>query len=255
MSTISQKWLYTPDMADNLKFKFKGSNKITQNYSQAFQDLFVLSMLDGKKNGIFLEIGAHKPIDNNNTFLLENIFGWSGVSIDIDPMHIDDWKVARPSSNLVIADALRLDYNEILHSLCENKSHKNNLRHLIESFFKSESTNNRIDYLQIDIDPSINTLKVLNRIPLDRFRFSVITFETDVYARDFRAQAESRSLLLGHGYELVAPDVSVLYEPISNSPIPFEDWWVDPAVIGRDKIKLLTSMPWIKSNPRELLLI
>ena len=122
MSTTDQKWLYTSDMEASLKFKFTGSNKIIQNFSQAFQDLFVLSMLDGKQNGLFLEVGAHNPIDYNNTYLLEKKFGWSGVSIDIDPVHIDDWQVARPTSNLVIADALKLDYNEILSSLCESNT-------------------------------------------------------------------------------------------------------------------------------------
>ena len=33
--------------------------KIKQNHSQAYQDLFVLTMLGSKKNGRYLEIGAN----------------------------------------------------------------------------------------------------------------------------------------------------------------------------------------------------
>ena len=40
--------------------------------SQTGQDLFVLSVLNHKRNGTFLEIGSNHPITVNNTFLLEN---------------------------------------------------------------------------------------------------------------------------------------------------------------------------------------
>jgi hypothetical protein len=74
-----------------------------------------------------------------------------------------------------------------------------------------------------------------------------------VYSRDFRAQAESRLLLLAHGYELVAPDVLVQYDPISREPIPFEDWWVDPTVINKNVIKQLTANPWSTTRPQDII--
>ena len=36
------------------------------------QDIFVLSMLNGKKNGVYVEIGADQPRVISNTYLLEN---------------------------------------------------------------------------------------------------------------------------------------------------------------------------------------
>ena len=42
---------------DRLRHKFIGAEDIENNFSQAFQDLFVLSILDGKKNGTYVEIG------------------------------------------------------------------------------------------------------------------------------------------------------------------------------------------------------
>ena len=44
--------------------------KIKENHSQAYQDLFVLTMLGSKKNGRYLEIGANHPTAFNNTWLL-----------------------------------------------------------------------------------------------------------------------------------------------------------------------------------------
>ena len=39
---------YTPNQQNNLKYQFKGVENIKQNYSQIYQDMFVLTMLDGK---------------------------------------------------------------------------------------------------------------------------------------------------------------------------------------------------------------
>jgi len=45
------------------------------NYQgDAKQDVFVVNVLNKKKNGFFLEIGSAQPKDNNNTYVLEKDF-------------------------------------------------------------------------------------------------------------------------------------------------------------------------------------
>jgi hypothetical protein len=110
-----------------------------------------------------------------------------------------------------------------------------------------------VDYLQLDIDPSVNTLAVLQRLPLDLYRFSVITFETDAYTGDHRARDESRELLGRHGYELVAQDVCVVFSPVSSNPIPFEDWWIDPAIVAKAKVDALKARATDPLLPQDLL--
>jgi len=61
---------------NKLIHSFSGQTKILENYSQAYQDLFVLSMLDGKTNGRYVEIGAYDAKIFSNTFILESIFNW-----------------------------------------------------------------------------------------------------------------------------------------------------------------------------------
>ena len=39
---------YSKDKYDLLKYKFPGSENIIENYSQTYQDMFVLTMLNGK---------------------------------------------------------------------------------------------------------------------------------------------------------------------------------------------------------------
>ena len=47
--------------------------------SELRQDLFVLSELDFKENGYFVEFGSTDGINDNNTYFLENEFGWNGI--------------------------------------------------------------------------------------------------------------------------------------------------------------------------------
>jgi hypothetical protein len=204
------------------------------SHSQAWQDLFVISMLAGARERTYLEIGANVPVLHNNTALLVREFGWHGVSIEFDPSVVKPWLSDRPDDSLVIADALSINYAEAL-----------------PTWFGDGVE--RIDYLQLDIEPSFHTLQALKLLPLEDVRFSVITFETDAYASDFRARDESREILAARGYRLVAPDVCVLYAEASPDPIPFEDWWVDPEVVDPHVIRELESLAASPLMPQAVL--
>jgi len=233
-SIFSNDWQWKSAMGKYVRFPFSGHESLQKNYSQAFQDIFFLMMHKGKRNGSYLEVGGHSPITNSNTYLASSQYDWHGLTIELDPIHYPFWQKYRPKSNLLIADALKIDYPLAL-----------------EFYFNKELS--RIDYLQLDIDPSINTLEVLKHLPLSSWRFSVITFETDAYQGDMRARDESRSILLSHGYYPFALDVSVLYTPISSSPIPFEDWWIDPLAIDLNIIEEIKTANLIGTLPQNII--
>jgi len=193
---------YTNTDIEKLKFKFDGVEEIDHNYSQAFQDLFVLTMLNGKRNGIYVEIGGSDPININNTYILEKTFGWTGVSFEIDEEITKDYNTKRVNQCYCL-DATTADYSKIFE---ENKLPKH------------------MDYLQVDIEPAWQTLKSLKQVDLDTYRFSVITFETDAYYGNEIVINQSREILTSRGYQLVASNVK-------NLGNPFEDWYVDPKVI------------------------
>jgi len=52
---------------------------IALSKAQLLQDLFVLSELNFKRGGFFVEFGATNGIDLSNTFLLENKYDWTGI--------------------------------------------------------------------------------------------------------------------------------------------------------------------------------
>jgi len=199
---------YFAEKHDRLRRKFPGSENITENHSQSMQDLFVLSMLDGKKNGVYVEVGADRPRVINNTWLLESAYDWMGVSFEIDPVKVDYFNTIR-RNKCICADATEFDYKYL---------------------FEERNYPKQIDYLQLDCDPPQVTLQCLNRLPLEDYRFSVITFETDLYAGGGDVQRQQWETLTNLGYQRVAKNVK-------NEGNPYEDWWVDPEVISEDTWK------------------
>ena len=190
---------------ENLKTKFSGAENIENNWSQSMQDMFVLSMLDGKRNGVYVEIGADQPRVISNTYLLENNFDWSGISFELDADKVAFFNTIRKNKCLC-EDATLYDY---------------------KSIFEERNYPKQIDYLQLDIDPAEGTLRALKALPLDNYRFSVITYETDVYSSGADIQDEQIEILESHGYQLVAKNVKC-------EGNPYEDWWVDPAIVSED---------------------
>ena len=202
---------YVQEDHDALRFKFEGSDEISANYAQVYQDMFVLYMHRGKRNGSYVEIGSGDPKWLNNTYLLESQFGWKGVGVEYNEQLVEKHKQIR-NNPVVCQDAHTIDYPKLF----------------AEHF--GEKTD--IDYLQLDCEPSESTFNLLLKMPLDKYRFGVITYEHDYYVDDQRLYRDkSRQYLLDKGYVLVLSNVS----PTSWSS--FEDWWVHPELVNSEEIK------------------
>lgn len=199
-------------MKRKLTLPFKGQKEIDNNISQAGQDIFVMSVLDGKKNGKFLDIGCRHPIEINNTYLLDYKFGWSGVLIDLDKESVDLCRAERGEKNTYLCeDSTSIDYYNILKNL--------NIEEL--------------DYISLDVDGEA-TLKSLLALPLDRIKAKVITFEHDSYLRGDSVRDASRKHLEELGYYRLCADVS-------NEGYFYEDWYVLPELIDMERVKVLES--------------
>ena len=203
---------YNPSLRDKLKVQFNGLDKVETNHSSNSQDMFVLSMLNGKENGTYLEVGACIPIEGNNTYILENKFGWTGVSVEYMQKHVDQFRQIR--TNPVVCDnALTIDYDKLL---------------------TEAGLGTVIDYFSCDIEPQEHTFEALKKVPHDKYRFRVITFEHDHYngGQGPRVREESRKFLSDLGYELVVADAS-------DEGNKIEDWWVAPELVDPEIVKKL----------------
>lgn len=195
---------YSADKYQDLLHKFPGSELIKKNYSESYQDMFVLSLLNGKKSGKYLEIGAGNTFYGNNTALLETEFNWSGISLDVDERFVQAFSKERKNP-CFLKDATLIDY---------------------EKFLTAQGFEKDIDYLQLDCDPPDVTYKVLCSIPFETRRFAVITYEHDYYCDESKSYREkARKYLSSYGYKLVAGNIA------PDEWRTYEDWWVHPELI------------------------
>lgn len=180
-----------------------------EGYSQIGQDLFVINALQEMRDGLFLDVGAAAPQYINNTYLLEKHYNWSGISIEFDKRYESVWSNSdRKNSQFILKDARTVDYDTLIGNLLVNRGR------------------DRIDYLSVDLEPPSLTLDVLHLIPFNKYKFSVITYEHDMYRCDvvndpLYTMRESRKLFDQYGYKLV----------FANKQ---EDWWVDPTLFNSD---------------------
>jgi len=206
---------YQKHKHDTLRFKFPGSENIEKNYSQAFQDMFILAATKGKTNGLYLEIGAQQPFYQNNTALLETKYDWDGISVEILPDLCAQFSRER-KNQIICQDATTIDYEKLL-----------------DKFDKGTD----FDYLQLDVEPSKTTFECLLAMPLDKYRFGIITYEHDHYVDMTGSYRDkSRRYLNMMGYEMLVANVS----PNDNSP--FEDWWYHPDLIDPEIVKEMKSV-------------
>jgi hypothetical protein len=201
---------YDSSKLDRFRFKFPGIENIKENYSEAYQDMFVLSVLMGKRSGSYLEIGAGAPFYGNNTALLEKEFNWRGFSIDINDLAVSGDR----KNPCIIKDALIIDYDLLLSAL-----------------------GTEVDYLQIDCEPASITFDILMKIPFDRYKFRVITYEHDYYNDETKTYRErSRNYLKSKGYFLLVSDIA------PDTFRTYEDWWVHPDLIDRNIIEQMVDI-------------
>lgn len=199
---------YNTDLK-KLKYKFKDIESIDRNYSEAFQDIFILTLLNGKKQGIYLEIGAGFPFYGNNTYLLESKYEWEGISLDIEPESSE--RYFRDRNNIAICrDATQVNYIELLEDVKAPYD---------------------IDYLQLDCDPPDVTYDILTKIPFDKYRFAIITYEHDYYNDESKSyKQKSREYLLSKGYELILSNIA------PREGFDYEDWYIHPDLVDRNII-------------------
>jgi hypothetical protein len=198
---------YERSRFDSFKFKFPGLENIDRSNGQALQDMFVLSILNGKENGTYLEIGAQEPFFQNNTALLETNYNWKGVSIEIREDLCKMFAEQR-KNKILCQDATKINYKNLL----------------LENF-----EGNVIDYLQVDCEPSKTTFEILLDIPFDKYKFAVISYEHDYFVDMTETyRTKSRNYLKMMGYELVVANAA------QDDKTPFEDWWVHPDLIDEE---------------------
>lgn len=202
---------------------------LKKSKSQIRQDLFVLSELNYKKNGYFVEFGATNGIDLSNTYLLETEYGWNGILAepatiwhkDLDKNRkakIDKRCVWKKSGESLVFN--ETNYAELstldIHSSSDHhaKSREGGNKYTVQTIslmdlLAEHQAPEEIDYLSIDTEGS--EFEILENFNFQKYQFKIITCE--------------------HNYSPMREKLNALfekncyrkkYEHISQ----FDDWWV-----------------------------
>jgi hypothetical protein len=189
--------------------------------SDAKQDEFVANILNFKKDGYCVDIGSCHSIISNNSYFFQDL-DWTSISVEIERGYNNSYS-SRKSGVHLNENALEVNYKEIFEEY---------------EFPKS------VDYLSMDVDTaSIDALRVL---PLEEYRFKVITIEHDAYLYGDKYREQQRNLLNSHGYFLICSNVYVEQYGYEDKECPFEDWWIDPSEFDQElieKIKCENTLP------------
>ena len=191
---LKNKFTYKIYLYYNLYIRHKSFINRKQ-YSQWGEDLFIEDFFKNKNNGTYLDIGCFHPIRYNNTYSLYTL-GWSGINIDLNPLSIDLFDIARPKDiNICAAISNKTSYQELYfnHELSPlNTLEKNHtlflskhfgLKNLKKRTVKTKKINHilrknkvkDIDFLNIDIEG--HELKVLKSLDFNYFNVKVICVE------------------------------------------------------------------------------
>ena len=171
-------------------------------YSQFGQDVFVYdNFFENKRNGIFVDIGAHDGITLSNTYMFEKTFGWHGWCFEPNPTVFSKLITNRNCEchEIAIDDydgigdfKIVTGYAEMLSGLQNNYNdqHLNRIHHEIHQYGGMEETlevhvctlksvlhkDTVIDYLSIDTEGG--ELKIILDI-LKTFRPKIISMEAN----------------------------------------------------------------------------
>ena len=117
------------------------------SYSQVGQESFVMNMLEWKRNGFYVEVGAWNSTHLSNTYCLETDYGSDGISFEIEPDRAEEFNSNRVN-HCIVDDATKCDYKKYLDDI---------------------KAPEQIDYLQLDIDPPQNTYMALQQVLLSGY--------------------------------------------------------------------------------------
>jgi FkbM family methyltransferase len=196
--------------------------------SQLRQDLFVLSHLDFKRHGFFVEFGATNGVDLSNSYLLETRFDWTGILAEpakcwhkdlrrnrkaiVDPRCV--WKNSGSTLSFNEVEFAELStINEYSATDFHKEAREHGTSYDVQTIslgdlLAEHCAPKTIDYLSIDTEGS--EFEILNSFDFAKHDFNVITCEHNFTSM----REEIYRLLTAHGYQRV-------FENLSR----YDDWY------------------------------
>ncbi len=164
-----------------------------KSYAMDGEDIAIDLFNKKKNNGFYVDVGAHHPIQRNNTHLLFKK-GWEGINIDVNQFSIDLFNFLRPNDlNLQVAvsnkegDILffyqkkfsqlnttdkKIAEENFQGNFQQRKVKCQTIKYILDN---SKYKNKKIDFLNIDVEGS--EMKVLETLNFKIYDPSLICIE------------------------------------------------------------------------------
>jgi len=192
----------------------------SQSRAQFGQDLLALDHHSHKRNGTYLEIGVHDGENNNNTVLMDQEYGWSGVCIDpmmknMEKRSCKQFNVALGSepgeADFRYGDGSFDEGDQGLSGLDkfatsdDNKKWKDTVSNFKmkkvpvrtpEDVFTEANLPPIIDYMSLDVEGS--EMDILKSFPFDKYCVKYATIETN---NDKAKEKEMEEFMTKRGYK------------------------------------------------------
>lgn len=181
------------------------------SYSQLGQDRIVLSLLNNKRNGYFVDVGAYDGVELSNTYLLETQYGWDGICIEPLPDKFFQCQKTRKCKcfqDAVYSEAGKFFEFKLAGLIGGIAQHIDRHLHALQSqsmlvitktltsILDEVNAPKQIDYLSLDTEGS--ELEILKGIDFDKYQFTIIDIEHN-YVEPRRS--EMRQYLQERGYK------------------------------------------------------
>jgi FkbM family methyltransferase len=210
--------------------------------SQYDIDKFVFDFYQGHK-GVFLETGSSHPVDQSNTYRLEQN-GWSGMLVEPRQDHNTDYKIIRPNS--IVENYALVSKNfegDSVKSHMHEAGHMYNISgihigdgHSIDNLVEWPVTTldkllrkhqmKTIDFFSLDVEGYEH--EVIEGIDFEYVKFGVIVIETHPY--EWNGKTSDFSYLNGHGYKF--------YQNLSNN----HQVWINDVLPKTEGIKYFSNL-------------
>ena len=162
-----------------IRYRFLKRNK--KSFSQFGEDLFIAEFFANQKEGKYVDLGAFHPMRLSNTYLLFKK-GWSGTNIDLNPITIDLFNLARKNDDNICClmagkeNLLKDVYFEDWSAANSITSNKNlsERKQMKTKTFESLIYKN-FDFLNIDLEG--HDYEILQTIDLRKFNPKLICIE------------------------------------------------------------------------------
>lgn len=170
------------------------------SYSQSGEDVILDSFLGHKKEGFYVDIGAHDHIDLSNSYKFYKR-GWGGIQIEPNYRKIQQFQKYRPGTislnigvgNRDTANFFIFDLEALSTFSEEEASHSKSFGHTIvetttvdivplKEIFKKHLNRKHIDFMSVDTEGY--DLEVLRTNDWDLYRPSFIVVETAEYDKN-----------------------------------------------------------------------